>query len=534
MPKAEKGTAKDIANRMKAKGLQKLKFYCQMCQKQCRDANGFKCHMTSESHLRNMQIFSSNAGGMLDGMSREFETVFCSMLRMRHGTSRVNANNVYQEVIQDKHHIHMNATKWTSLSTFVQYLGKTGKCVVEETERGWYVQYIERDASKLARQEALQRRLEAEQTAERRYEKQMEIQRQEAAKALGGDVQVEATSMEPRDETKSVAISLSKATSDSNKRKTAAVSVFGGDDDEDEEEEQPKPPIPPVESKPKVMSKSPRPPNVSGTKQTSEPSKKKTKMDDENRKENWVRRDILVRIISKKLAGGKYFKRKAVVDKVLDDKFTAEVEVLDSGPNAKDGGDILRLDQDDLATVIPKEGKTVKILNGRGRGKQAKLLELDADRYRAVLELTDGSILKKVDYEDFSKMAWESSNLLLLKNELARLDRLPSKAGIQFMNKRRYLLELVPITWCSRRIIFLLADESSFAGLLSSGIRKPGDFPTLWGEGGHSSTQLFAFIKSSPLLAYPSINFVKQILMMKENKKAAKRKRHVWYCRIAL
>ena len=31
-PQAEKGTPKDIANRMKAKGLQKLKFYCQMCQ----------------------------------------------------------------------------------------------------------------------------------------------------------------------------------------------------------------------------------------------------------------------------------------------------------------------------------------------------------------------------------------------------------------------------------------------------------------------------------------------------------------------
>ena len=39
MPKAEKGSAKDIANKMKAKGLQKLKFFCQMCNKQCRDEN---------------------------------------------------------------------------------------------------------------------------------------------------------------------------------------------------------------------------------------------------------------------------------------------------------------------------------------------------------------------------------------------------------------------------------------------------------------------------------------------------------------
>ena len=35
MPKAERGTPKDIANRQKAKGLQKLRWYCQMCQKEC-------------------------------------------------------------------------------------------------------------------------------------------------------------------------------------------------------------------------------------------------------------------------------------------------------------------------------------------------------------------------------------------------------------------------------------------------------------------------------------------------------------------
>ena len=33
---------KQIANRIKARGLQKLRWYCQMCQKQCRDENGFK------------------------------------------------------------------------------------------------------------------------------------------------------------------------------------------------------------------------------------------------------------------------------------------------------------------------------------------------------------------------------------------------------------------------------------------------------------------------------------------------------------
>ena len=37
-------TPKAIANRIKAKGLQKLRWYCQMCQKQCRDEVSLKFH----------------------------------------------------------------------------------------------------------------------------------------------------------------------------------------------------------------------------------------------------------------------------------------------------------------------------------------------------------------------------------------------------------------------------------------------------------------------------------------------------------
>ena len=35
--KAERGTSKYLGIRMKSKGLQKLKFFCQICEKQCRD-----------------------------------------------------------------------------------------------------------------------------------------------------------------------------------------------------------------------------------------------------------------------------------------------------------------------------------------------------------------------------------------------------------------------------------------------------------------------------------------------------------------
>jgi DNA/RNA-binding protein KIN17 len=417
MPKAEKGTPKDLGNRIKAKGLQKLKFFCQMCEKQCRDANGFKCHLTSESHLRQMKIFSDNAGGILDKYSKEFERSYISALRMRHGTKKVNANNVYQELISDKQHIHMNATHWATLTDFVQYLGKTGKCVVEETERGWMVSYIERDAAILARKDAMQRREEAEKALEEAQTQRMEIQRVEAAKALdraGGTVHTEATNLDRGIANQPIKVDLGVVVAKKSVAGAAAVakvaSVFGADNEEEEEEEK----APKFDLAPHVSYQKGHATNATGVKRkehsqdiaTGVSKKIKTGAVDTYRSGNWLYRNIVVRIISKTLADGKYFKRKAVVDKVID-KYTAEVEVLDSGPDKRDGGDILKLDQDDLETVIPKEaGTKVRVLNGKYRGEKARVEELDKRKYQATLRLIgDNRILESVRYEDFSKLA---------------------------------------------------------------------------------------------------------------------------------
>ena len=413
MPKAEKGTPKDLANRIKAKGLQKLKFFCQMCEKQCRDANGFKCHLTSEGHLRQMKIFSDNAGGILDKYSKDFERSYISQLRMRHGTKKVNANNVYQELISDKQHIHMNATHWATLTDFVQYLGKTGKCVVEETERGWMVSYIERDAAILARKASMQRREEAEKALEEAQTQQMEVQRIEAAKALdrvGGTLHTEATKLERNDADKPLKLDLGVV---GKKLSTPAkmASIFGddGDDDEDQDVQQvPKFNLPPQVTYQKVDAAISRDKRKEHSQATPSSTSKKAKSEtvDKNRKDYWLYRNIVVRIVSRTLADGKYFKRKAVVDKVID-KYMGEVEVLDSGPDQRDGGDILRLDQDDLETVIPKEaGKKVRVLNGKYRGEKALVEALDKVSCQATLCLVDDDrIIQRVPYEDFSQLA---------------------------------------------------------------------------------------------------------------------------------
>lgn len=43
---------------------------------------------------------------------------------------------MYNEFIANRHHVHMNSTKWYTLTEFVKHLGRTGKCVVEETPKG--------------------------------------------------------------------------------------------------------------------------------------------------------------------------------------------------------------------------------------------------------------------------------------------------------------------------------------------------------------------------------------------------------------
>jgi len=400
MPKAEKGSIKDLGKRIKAKGLQKLKFWCEMCQKQCRDANGFKCHMQSESHLRQMKIFSENAHGIMDRKSKEFEKSFLDTLRMRHSTATVNANNVYQEVIQDRQHVHMNATMWATLSDFVKYLGKMGKCQVQETERGWYITYIERDVAKLAKQEAMQKRLEAEQAAEQALSERLERQRTEAAKAFGGTVETQATKLQRSEQDGTIQLALKKENTKKPSSKAVKSSVFEDDDDDDDDEEQP-PSVPaPHLPKPPELKPAKKRPRM----EDSMSKHKKVKQDDDP-VDVWLHSDILVRIINKKLANGKYFKRKAAVDRLLD-RYTAEVTVLDSDEDNNDGGDVLRLDQDDLETVVPKQtGKKVLLLRGKYRGQTAKIVQLDKNKYRAMLELANGKILERVNYDDISKVA---------------------------------------------------------------------------------------------------------------------------------
>lgn len=80
---------------------------------------------------------------------------------------RARANAVYQEYIRERGHVHMNATVWHTLGDFVQYLGQTGKCRIDEDEEyGWHIQLIDKERE--VRIQKLVDRVKQEQTDEER------------------------------------------------------------------------------------------------------------------------------------------------------------------------------------------------------------------------------------------------------------------------------------------------------------------------------------------------------------------------------
>ncbi|KAG7265630.1 hypothetical protein CRUP_023131 [Coryphaenoides rupestris] len=176
MGKADFLSPKAIGNRIKSKGLQKLRWYCQMCQKQCRDENGFKCHCMSESHQRQLLLASEDPNQFMDYFSDEFKRDFLELLRRRFGTKRVHNNIVYNEYISHREHIHMNSTQWETLTDFTKWIGKEGMAKVDETPKGWYIQYIDRDPETIRRQEELERKKKQDLDDEERSAKFIEEQ----------------------------------------------------------------------------------------------------------------------------------------------------------------------------------------------------------------------------------------------------------------------------------------------------------------------------------------------------------------------
>uniref|UniRef100_A0ACD5TCN6 Uncharacterized protein n=1 Tax=Avena sativa TaxID=4498 RepID=A0ACD5TCN6_AVESA len=419
MGKSDFLTPKAIANRIKAKGLQKLRWYCQMCQKQCRDENGFKCHCMSESHQRQMAIFGQAPDRVVQGFSDEFLEEFLTLLRRAHRSSRVAATVIYNEFIADRHHVHMNSTRWQTLTEFVKFLGKEGHAKVEDTPKGWFITYIDRDSEQAIKARLKRKRVKSDLADDERQElmiaRQIERAQRSVAKAEGD---AEADDADDDDDLGS------------------EDEYSGSDDDDDEGQEKdakettnkpaakiaialqraaPAPKVNPFDDKPKMkfgFEEEEEVANKKGKNAGKATDTRRSAIEDlmkeeekakerSNRKDYWLCPGIVVKVMSKSLAEKGYYKQKGLVKRVID-KYVGEIEMLESKH-------VLRVDQDELETVIPQIGGLVRIVNGAYRGSNARLLAVDTERFSAKLQvekgLYDGKVLRAIEYEDICKIA---------------------------------------------------------------------------------------------------------------------------------
>lgn len=94
----------------------------------------------------------------INDYSNQFQKDFLQLLRTSHGEKKVNLNHFYQEYIHNKEHVHMNSTKWPSLTVFAKFLGTEGICRVEDDEKGLHVAWIDNSPEALRRADAIRKK----------------------------------------------------------------------------------------------------------------------------------------------------------------------------------------------------------------------------------------------------------------------------------------------------------------------------------------------------------------------------------------
>ncbi|NXF60038.1 KIN17 protein, partial [Ciccaba nigrolineata] len=352
--------------------------------------NGFKCHCMSESHQRQLLLASENPQQFMDYFSEEFRNDFLELLRRRFGTKRVHNNIVYNEYISHREHIHMNATQWETLTDFTKWLGREGLCKVDETPKGWYIQYIDRDPETIRRQQEQERKKKQDLDDEEKTAKfiEQQVRRGLEGKELEKPVYTE---LNRENEEEKVTFNLNKGASTSIAASSKTSSVLGP-------------------NALKVVEGAVKRKESAHSSGQSKEKKKKSALDEimeleeekkrTSRRDYWLQPEIVVKIVTKKL-GEKYHKKKAVVKEVID-KYTAVVKMIDSG-------DKLKLDQTHLETVIPAPGKKVMVLNGGYRGNEGILESINEKRFSATIIIDSGPLkgrrVEDIQYEDISKLA---------------------------------------------------------------------------------------------------------------------------------
>lgn len=377
-----------------------------------------------------MQLYAQRPGQFRDKFSSEFRTSFVRELGRRHHTNAVKANSFYTEYIADKDHLHMNATKWRSLTEFILDLARDGVVKAEETEKGWYITWIDTSAQSLGDSaQRMQREKMEMDDAER--DRQRTLAQMKAAQESGGTLtdHASATDLKRGQDDGELSFSLptsehavvhqvedelgaSLSNSNDPTRKRTVMGAFGDDDEDDndghreyavQDSKNRKKPMSALEEialremerRKRVKS------DTDGTGGKGVPSPLPAQTADADA---WLRTGIVVKVMNKKLSGGEYYKKKAVVFEVHSNGSIGDVEMIDSK-------DCIRLPAGQLETVLPQPGGRVLVLLGKHAGAEATLERLNVESFSAdvILSQRAGGARLTLPYEAISKIKEQTS-----------------------------------------------------------------------------------------------------------------------------
>jgi DNA/RNA-binding protein KIN17 len=342
----------------------------------------------------------------------------------------------------------MNSTQWATLTEFVKHLGRTGKCKVDETEKGWFVTYIDREPETLLREALKNKRERSEMADEERHEREIQKQIDRASKSgrFGdtaendgvnenddgdghrddGDPHLKEKKLLQRSsEDEKVVFSFNTSKLKGNPEETSVTksginrsvpfeegSIASKDIQENKSSSHSRSTIKDLSDQSSHNSqKSSAIAREDGKRSTSgiggagaleqlmaEEEKAKEKA---NRKDYWLTEGLVVKVMSKSLIDQGLYKQKGVVTKVIE-KYAGRIKMLESGM-------VVQVDQAELETVIPQIGGIVKIVNGAYRGSNARLLSINTSNFTAKVQIEkgmyDGRVLNAVEYEDICKFS---------------------------------------------------------------------------------------------------------------------------------
>jgi len=341
----------------------------------------------SEGHQRQMMVFTENPSQFMDDFSQEFEGQFMHLMETQYRSTRVLANTVYCGVVSDKHHMHMNATIWNTLSIFVQYIGRTGKCKIDKTAKGWYLEYIDPEREKRREEDANKKLRELNEEEERNKEIERMVQLGEKS---GGFQEAEYTTLQRENPDEKVSLGFFGGEKKEPKlpaganvfesmqgsggvKRAASMGKLSAMDELMRENE---------EKKRRTMEKA-------------EPVVKDEPAEAEDAP--WVAPGLVVKVMNKDLANGKYHKKKGKV--LATEEYTAALVMIDDGAK-------LKLDQDYLETVLPSMGNAVRVVRGKYRGEEAELKSIEVDDFACTVKLSStGKTVSGLDYADVCKLA---------------------------------------------------------------------------------------------------------------------------------